>query len=133
VRACADDALIQSTQGGENTEEDHHQHAHAHFEEQKKGPDHHLHQASGIDAPKSAHTPSSDKGEEEERGDLLSFVALFDFDAQNEGELSFKQGDHILVAPVDHNHDQASSEWRYGYIDDREGHFPATYIDAASH
>ena len=81
------------------------------------------------------------EGQEEE--ELQSGVALFDFEAQNEGELSFKKGDHVLVVPLaldSQQHGQppegnGASEWRYGYVGDHEGHFPTSYVSlsAASH
>jgi growth factor receptor-binding protein 2 len=50
--------------------------------------------------------------------------ALYDFDAQEEGELSLKKGDVIkIISKPDQN-------WWKGKIGDREGLFPAPYVEA---
>jgi hypothetical protein len=79
------------------------------------------------------------EGKEEEE-ELQSGVALFDFEAQNEGELSFKKGDHVLVLPLAldlQQHGQSpegngAGEWRYGYVGDHEGHFPTSYVSISA-
>lgn len=48
--------------------------------------------------------------------------ALFDFVAQEDGELAFSRGDLIKVT------DTSDQHWWNGKINDREGMFPANYI-----
>ncbi|CAG7722900.1 unnamed protein product [Allacma fusca] len=48
--------------------------------------------------------------------------ALYDFDAENQGELSFKEGDIIrLSTRIDEN-------WYEGTLNGRSGYFPVTYV-----
>ena len=50
--------------------------------------------------------------------------ALYDFEAENPGELSFAAGAHVkLTARIDDN-------WLQGEVDGRSGIFPATYVSA---
>ena len=48
--------------------------------------------------------------------------ALFDFVAQEDNELSFNRGDLIKIT------DSTNQDWWNGKIDNREGMFPANYI-----
>jgi endophilin-A len=51
-----------------------------------------------------------------------SCQALYDFDAENPGELGFKEGDVIhLTARIDEN-------WYEGTVHGRSGYFPVTYV-----
>jgi len=48
--------------------------------------------------------------------------ALYDFEAQREGDLGFRAGDEIVVL------DEAANDWWTGRIGGREGLFPANYV-----
>jgi len=51
-------------------------------------------------------------------------VALYDFEAQDEEELSFKEGDIITLS------DYSDEAWWYGTLNGIEGRFPASYVNA---
>ncbi|XP_071024926.1 SH3 domain-containing protein 19-like isoform X2 [Oncorhynchus clarkii lewisi] len=53
-------------------------------------------------------------------------VALYDFVGQAEEELSFQQGDRILVTQ------HVDAEWCYGRLNGREGFFPTAFIETSS-
>lgn len=48
--------------------------------------------------------------------------ALFDFEAENSGELSFKTGDVILTS------EWVNEEWMSGSLGNREGMFPIAFV-----
>ena len=48
--------------------------------------------------------------------------ALFDFVCQEENELAFSRGDLIKIT------DTSDAHWWNGKINDREGMFPANYV-----
>ncbi|KAG7458790.1 hypothetical protein MATL_G00224340 [Megalops atlanticus] len=49
--------------------------------------------------------------------------ALYDFTAQTDEDLSFQQGALILIK------DRVDSEWCRGRLEDREGYFPAAFVE----
>ncbi|KAI8137618.1 hypothetical protein BJV82DRAFT_336179 [Fennellomyces sp. T-0311] len=52
-------------------------------------------------------------------------VALYDLDAQQEGDLSIRSGDRIEI--IEKTND--TNDWWKGRIGDREGMFPANYVE----
>ncbi|KAJ3076175.1 SH3 domain-containing YSC84-like protein 1, partial [Rhizoclosmatium hyalinum] len=48
--------------------------------------------------------------------------ALYDFDGQRDGDLSFRAGDEIIVVQ------EAANDWWTGRIGAKEGVFPANYV-----
>ncbi|XP_063739779.1 SH3 domain-containing protein 19 isoform X2 [Eleginops maclovinus] len=53
-------------------------------------------------------------------------VALYDFDGNTEEELSFQQGDSILISR------HIDAEWSCGRLNDREGMFPRAFVESSS-
>uniref|UniRef100_A0A672ZPI4 SH3 domain containing 19 n=1 Tax=Sphaeramia orbicularis TaxID=375764 RepID=A0A672ZPI4_9TELE len=51
-------------------------------------------------------------------------VALYDFSGYSEGDLSFEQGDCILVT------EHVNAEWSYGRLNGREGMFPRAFVES---
>ncbi len=51
-----------------------------------------------------------------------SCVAMYDFEAENPGELSFKEGDKIFLKS------QIDDNWFDGMLNGRSGYFPVTYV-----
>ena len=57
------------------------------------------------------------------RSQQPSCQALYDFDAENPGELSFKEGDIIILkSKIDDN-------WYDGMVNGKSGYFPVTYVN----
>jgi amphiphysin len=54
-------------------------------------------------------------------------TALYNYDAQAEIELSFKEGDVITVIRENLDNDP-NREWYYGRLGDKEGEFPRNYV-----
>ena len=54
---------------------------------------------------------------------------MFDFGAEEEGEISFKKGDVLIVT------DKPDPNWWVGYIEGKasQGHFPSTYVEMLRH
>lgn len=53
-------------------------------------------------------------------------MALYDFVGQTEEELSFQQGDRILVTQ------HVDAEWCSGRLNGREGFFPTAFVETSS-
>ncbi|XP_061574539.1 SH3 domain-containing protein 19 isoform X2 [Cololabis saira] len=53
-------------------------------------------------------------------------VALYDYAAQSAGDLSFQQGDHILITK------HINEEWSSGRLSGREGIFPNSFVQTTS-
>jgi len=69
----------------------------------------------------AASKPSQDDGDEGER-----HRALFDYDSANDGELSLKEGQFVMITEKD------PSGWWYAVADDgREGFVPSSYVEPA--
>ena len=75
---------------------------------------------------KTASNPSASKGPKP----LFQTIALYDYDAQDDGELSFVAGDTICVTANDD-----PDGWWFGYLDrdsSKQGNFPSNYTKAGS-
>jgi endophilin-A len=57
------------------------------------------------------------------RSSQPSAQALYDFEAENPGELSFKEGDIIMLK------NQIDENWYDGSLNGRSGYFPVTYVN----
>ncbi|XP_066574558.1 SH3 domain-containing protein 19 [Amia ocellicauda] len=53
-------------------------------------------------------------------------VALYDFTAQTDEDLPFKQGDHILIT------EHVDSDWCRGRLNGREGFFPTAFVQSSA-
>lgn len=51
-------------------------------------------------------------------------IALYDFDGQNDGDLSFREGDRIVVI----RKTESTDDWWEGSVNGRKGSFPANYV-----
>jgi len=54
---------------------------------------------------------------------IAKVKALFDYKAQDETELTFKEGDIIGVVSKEHPH------WWEGELNDKSGLFPSNYVE----
>jgi len=77
-------------------------------------------------APRSGVTGDGDEEEEEEM--LIKVRALYGYDGQYEGDLSFQQGDVIYVYQYTEDSERAAGWWR-GYCRGSLGFFPASYVE----
>lgn len=53
-------------------------------------------------------------------------VALYDYSGKSEEDLSFEQGDRILLTQ------ELDAEWSYGRLNGREGMFPKSYVESTT-
>jgi len=61
--------------------------------------------------------------EEPQTSSVLTAAALYDYNAENEGDLSFKEGDIIII------HDQSDpSGWWEGEVNGVRGFFPSNFV-----
>jgi len=72
----------------------------------------------------SSTTPEPQPSHPGERG-VVHAVAQFDFKAVEDGDLSFKKGDVIAIIQKSDN----TEDWWTGRIDNREGIFPANFVE----
>uniref|UniRef100_A0AAR2IHM7 SLIT-ROBO Rho GTPase-activating protein 3-like n=1 Tax=Pygocentrus nattereri TaxID=42514 RepID=A0AAR2IHM7_PYGNA len=68
----------------------------------------------------------SDASPNKEAKEELEAVALFDYTARSSAELSFKQGEHLIL------HSKASSDWWRGEVNGSKGLIPIKYITVPS-
>jgi hypothetical protein len=90
------------------------------------------------DTPKSVHfSPASpsiipareedSEGEEEHGNDIVNAVALYDFDADGDDELSVKEGEELLIIEKD-----GDEWWKCRNSLGKEGVVPASYLEVSS-
>ncbi|XP_030004832.1 SH3 domain-containing protein 19 isoform X1 [Sphaeramia orbicularis] len=77
----------------------------------------------GMAASPFAH-PEVAKPAQAPQSGLEWVVALYDFSGYSEGDLSFEQGDCILVT------EHVNAEWSYGRLNGREGMFPRAFVES---
>lgn len=68
----------------------------------------------------------SDQSQIKEAKDEVLGVAIYDYTGRSQSELSFKQGDRLIL------HSQASSEWWRGEVNGTKGLIPNKYISVPS-
>ncbi|XP_065141845.1 rho GTPase-activating protein 4a [Paramisgurnus dabryanus] len=68
----------------------------------------------------------SDQSQIKEAKDEVLGVAMYDYTGRSQSELSFKQGDRLIL------HSQASSEWWRGEVNGTKGLIPNKYISVPS-
>lgn len=69
---------------------------------------------------------SEDEVEGVEPGDVVIAVAIYDFEAEHEYELGFKEGEYIRIT------ERPDGEWWTGEIEGRCGYFPYTFVKVMS-
>ncbi|XP_028293028.1 SH3 domain-containing protein 19 [Gouania willdenowi] len=60
------------------------------------------------------------------QSDLERAVALYDYTGNKEGDLSFQQGDSILITQY------IDADWGHGRLNNREGMFPLAFVETKS-
>lgn len=53
-------------------------------------------------------------------------MAMYDFAGNSDGDLSFQQGDYILVSR------NIDAEWSWGRLNGREGMFPRVFVESCT-
>ncbi|KAI9143484.1 hypothetical protein BKA69DRAFT_1123265 [Paraphysoderma sedebokerense] len=86
---------------------------------------HHEQDQSHYDT--SHYETSTQEGDNSTNANLLTCVALYDFSASEENEVSFNEGQRIVEV------DMASDDWWCGTVEETgaRGYFPKTYVDVA--
>lgn len=80
----------------------------------------------GMAAASPAAHPEVAKPAQASQSGVEWVVALYDFSGYSEGDLSFEQGDCILVT------EHINAEWSYGRLNGREGMFPRAFVESSS-
>uniref|UniRef100_A0A8C5DAC9 SH3 domain containing 19 n=1 Tax=Gouania willdenowi TaxID=441366 RepID=A0A8C5DAC9_GOUWI len=72
----------------------------------------------GMDGPSNSQSGA--------QSDLERAVALYDYTGNKEGDLSFQQGDSILITQY------IDADWGHGRLNNREGMFPLAFVETKS-
>jgi endophilin-A len=76
-----------------------------------------------VEPPPRQYDDDDDDGDYAAGGDEPCATAVFDFDAENENEISFKTGDRIIL------HSRLDENWLEGEVHGQVGIFPSNYVE----